>query len=340
MFLNNCWYIAAWSRDIERALVARTMLAENLVLYRQQDGAVVALEDACPHRKLPLSKGRLLGDIIECGYHGLQFDCSGNCVLAPTQSRIPPQASVRTYPTAEKYGFVWIWMGDPEHADESKIFEIPNFENPAWGKTDGGVLEIDCHYLWVTDNLLDPSHVAWVHQSSFGAPGTDDTPLRIKTLDDGVVVSRWISDQALPPYYAPLVKFEGNCDRLQHYEVRVPSVCINRSIFTPAGTGGQESELNDKAYVMVSYNFMTPIDENMTTYYWLQHYNNDPHDTVIAKQLNDGAVIAFNEDREILEAVHMGMKNTTTPKLDLALDAGSLRYRKILDGAIAKEQVS
>ena len=192
----------------------------------------------------------------------------------------------------------------------------------------------------MTDNLLDPSHVAWVHQSSFGAPGTDDTPLRIKTLDDGVVVSRWISDQAMPPYYAPLVKFEGNCDRLQHYEVRVPSVCINRSIFTPAGTGGQESELNDKAYVMVSYNFMTPIDENMTTYYWLQHYNNDPHDTVIAKQLNDGAVIAFNEDREILEAVHMGMKNTTTPKLDLALDAGSLRYRKILDGIISKERVS
>ena len=91
---------------------------------------------------------------------------------------------------------------------------------------------------------------------------------------------------------------------------------------------------------MVSYNFMTPINENMTTYYWLQHYNNDPHDTVIAKQLNDGAVTAFNEDREILEAVHAGMKNTTTPKLDLALDAGSLRYRKILDGIISKEKVS
>ena len=339
MFLNNCWYIAAWSRDIERALVARKMLAKNLVIYRQQDGSVVALEDACPHRKLPLSKGRLLGDVVECGYHGLQFDCLGNCVLVPTQSRIPPQARVRTYPAAEKYGFVWVWMGDPEHADESKIFEIPNFDNPAWGKTDGGVLEIACNYLWVTDNLLDPSHVAWVHRLSFSAPGTGDTPLQIKTFDEGVTVSRWICDQTLPPYYAPLVKFEGNCDRLQHYEVRVPSVCINRSIFTPAGTGRQESGLDENAYVMVSYNFMTPIDENMTMYYWLQHYNTDPHDTAIAKQLNDGALMAFNEDREVLEAVHTGMKNATTPKLDLGLDAGSLRYRKILDGAIAKEQV-
>jgi vanillate O-demethylase monooxygenase subunit len=338
LFLNNCWYIAAWSLDIEHALVARTILNKNLVLYRQQNGVVAILEDACPHRKLPLSKGRLLGDIVECGYHGLQFDCSGNCVLAPTQSSIPTQARVRTYPVLEKYGFVWVWMGDPANADESKIFDIPNFENPAWGKTDGGVLEIACHYLWVTDNLLDPSHVAWVHQSSFGGPGTGDTPLQIKTFDDGVVVSRWIYNQALPPYYAPLVKFDGNCDRLQHYEVRTPSVCINRSIFTPIGTGGQEAELDEKAYVMVSYNFLTPVDENTTAYYWLQHYNNDPHDTAIAKQLNDGAIMAFNEDRGILEAVHIGMKNMTTPKLDLGLDAGSLRYRKILDRAITKEQ--
>ena len=84
MFLKNTWYIAAWSRDIRDELVARTILSEAIVLFRNSDGAVVALEDACPHRKLPLSKGRILGDVVECGYHGLQFDCSGNCVVAPT----------------------------------------------------------------------------------------------------------------------------------------------------------------------------------------------------------------------------------------------------------------
>ena len=338
MFLTNCWYIAAWCRDVGRALVAHKIINQNLVFFRQQDGRIVALEDACPHRKLPLSKGRLLGDIVECGYHGMQFDCDGACVAVPTQDRIPPLARVRSYPVVEKWGFVWVWMGDPEQADEARIYQIQDYNNPAWGLTEGGTLEMACHYLWITDNLLDPSHVAWVHRSSFAAPGTGDTPLQVATLDDGVVVSRWIANQALPPYYAPLVKFEGNCDRLQHYEVRTPSVAINRSIFAPAGTGGNTGKLDDKAYIMVSYNFMTPIDDNHTRYFWLQHYNSDPHDKTIAKRLNDGAILAFNEDREILEGVHAGMQHRSTPNLNLGLDAGSLRYRKILDQAIAAEQ--
>ena len=338
MFLTNCWYIAAWSRDIEHALTVRKILNQTLVFYRQKDGSVVALEDACPHRKLPLSKGRLLGDVVECGYHGLQFDCSGNCVLAPTQERIPPTAKVRKFPVVEKWGFVWIWMGEVDQADEAKIFNIENFDNPLWGMTEGGTLNIQCHYLWLTDNLLDPSHVAWVHQTSFAAPGTEGVKLQQQTFDDGVVVSRWIYDQPLPPYYAPLVKFDGNCDRLQHYEVRAPSVCINRSIFTPAGSGGNPEKLPDEAYVMVSYNFMTPIDENSTTYYWLQGDYTDPDNAEIGKQINDGAIGAFNEDREILEAVHIGMKNAVSPNINLGLDAGSLHFRRMLAKAIAAEQ--
>ena len=127
MFLRNCWYIAGWSRDIVRSLTARKILNQNLVLYRQSDDTVVALEDACPHRKLPLSKGRLLGDIIECGYHGLQFDCSGSCVLAPTQNRIPPTAKVRHYPIIEKWGFVWVWMGEVDKAEDVNVYDIQKF---------------------------------------------------------------------------------------------------------------------------------------------------------------------------------------------------------------------
>jgi len=270
----------------------------------------------------------------------MQFEGSGNCVSIPTQDRIPPNARVRAYPVAEKWGLVWVWMGDVAQADESKIIDIPNYDSQGWGLTAGGQLEIDCHYLWLTDNLLDPSHVAWVHKTSFAAPGTDDTPLEIQSFDDGVAVSRWISDQPLPPYYAPLVKFEGNCDRLQHYEVRLPSVCINRGIYTPAGTGGDVDKLDERAYVMESYHFITPIDEDCTAYYWFQNYNTDADDAAVAERLNEGAITAFNEDREILEAVHLGMKARTTHNLNLGLDAGSLQFRKLLDKAIAAEQIA
>src|SRR3546814_1468158 len=76
MFLKNAWYVAANDHEIGRHLHATRILGEDIVLYRTLDGGVSAPEDACPHRKLPLSMGRLLDDTVECGYHGLVFDCS------------------------------------------------------------------------------------------------------------------------------------------------------------------------------------------------------------------------------------------------------------------------
>src|SRR5262249_52134625 len=147
------------------------------------------------HRKLPLSMGRRRGDHLVCGYHGLTFDHAGNCVACPTQTRIPAEAKVRSYPVAEKGGLVWIWMGNPAVADDSTLIEVENNDDPAWRLTMGGAMTFACNYLYLTDNLLDPSHVAWVHQTSFAASGTEDTPLRIEVKDDGVTVRRWILDQ-------------------------------------------------------------------------------------------------------------------------------------------------
>ena len=338
MFLKNCWYVAAWSKDIGRELKAETFLGENIVLYRQTDGTPVALEDACPHRKLPLSKGNLIGDVVECGYHGLKFDCSGKCTDSPTQRGMTPRrAVVKSYPVVDRYRFLWIWMGDPALADPDKIFPIENFDDDAWGKTDGGVMDIDCHYLWVCDNLLDPSHVAWVHVSSFAGAGTDHEPLDLQKTDRGVVVSRWISNKPPSPYYAKLVEFEGDCDRLQHYEMCMPAIGLNKSIYTPVGTGGYDSTPVDNTFINISYNFMTPIDEDRTRYFWFQHRNGRPNDPEVSKFMNDGARMAFIEDKEVLEEVHKGMKNAVTPHIDLGLDAGAKTFRLMLDRAIHAE---
>ena len=263
MYLRNAWYVAGWSSDFAQELKAETYLGERIVLYRAPDGTPAALEDACPHRKLPLSKGNLKGAAVECGYHGLTFDGTGACVAAPTQpGQIPPRAKVRSYPVADRYGLLWIWMGDPELADEADIFPIENFGNPAWGRTDGGVMDFDCNYLWIVDNLLDPSHVAWVHVSSFAGAGTDDGKLDVEKTERGVIVSRWIYDAPPSPYYASLLKFSGNCDRLQHYEMCFPAIALNMSVYTPPGTGGPGTPPVENTYVNVSYNFMTPIDED------------------------------------------------------------------------------
>lgn len=334
-FIRNTWYVAGRSEDFGRTLTPLTLLGERVVFYRASDGTPWALEDACPHRKLPLSMGNLHGDRVECGYHGLTFDGTGACVSAPTQGDpIPKRARVRSYPVADRYGFLWIWMGEES---PGPMLDIPNFYNQGWGRTDRGALQIGCNYLYVMDNLLDPSHVAWVHVTSFAGAGTDTRPLDIEDLDDGVIVSRWIMAEPAPPYYRDMLAFGDNTDRKQHYECRLPSTAINMSVYTRAGTGGPGVALPEDAYINISYNFITPVDADRSLYFWFQHRNTDPDNAQTNARMFEGATMAFNEDKAVLEAVHDGMKHRTTPYMNLGLDAGAMRFRAKVDKAIAAE---
>ncbi len=327
--VRNAWYVAGLSDEFGRMLAPRRLLGDGVVIYRREDGGPVALEDACPHRKLPLSMGQLDGDHVVCGYHGLTFDRAGACVAAPTQpNAIPKRAHVRSYPVEDCYGFLWIWMGS---GAPTPLFEIPHWDAPGWGATARGRMEIACNYLWVVDNLLDPSHVAWVHQSSFAGAGADDTPLEIEELPDGVIVSRWIMNQPAPPYYRDIFGLTGAVDRKQHYECRLPSIAINRSVYTPAGAGGRDAEPSPETLINNSYNFMTPIDADRTLYFWVQHRNQRADDAEVSSRMFEGATAAFLEDKAVLEAVHAGMADAQAPAINLGLDAGAMRFRRLVE---------
>lgn len=339
MFLENAWYVAALSADICRSPFAVKMVNQNVVLYRKLDGSVVALEDSCPHRRLPLSKGRVIDDTLECGYHGLRFDCSGACVDAPGTKHIPMSAVVRQYPAVEKYGMVWVWMGDSALAEPADIIEIKEWDDPNWGVNRGDAMEVACNYLYITDNLLDPSHVTWVHQSSFGSNDLVGVPLEVTEADNGITVWRWLRDIEVSPFYKKFVKFDGNCDRKQQYEMRYPAHAVIRAIFTPAGTGSDEGQLHPDVFLMDSYNFLTPIDEKTTRYFWFQLRNFSPNDETVSQIFNEDVRAAFNEDKEILEAVQIGMDAHGT-KLHLAADKGSLLFRRRMSDRIAAEKAA
>ncbi|MDQ2066053.1 aromatic ring-hydroxylating dioxygenase subunit alpha [Xinfangfangia sp. CPCC 101601] len=337
MYLYNAWYVAAWDHEIGQALTPVRMLDQPIVLYRTSAGKVAALEDACPHRKLPLSKGRLLGDQVECGYHGLTFDASGTCTRVPGAERIPHRACVRSYPVEERYGLVWVWMGEAALADPAKIFHVDHWEDPTWGINRGDAMTLKCNYLYMSDNLLDPSHVAWVHRSSFAGAGTDEVALNTDVGEKGVTVWRWMMDTPPAPFYAQFLKFQGNCDRKQHYEVHWPSHAIIRAIFSPAGTGGEGQPLHRDSFVMDSYNFMTPVSATETRYYWFQMRNFAPKDAEVSARFATSVRGAFEEDRVVLEAVQEGMDAMLTPNLDLAIDLGPMRFRARLRKMIEAE---
>ena len=126
-------------------------------MYRQSDNSIAALEDRCPHRQLPLSKGIRVGDDLQCGYHGMTFDCSGRCVRIPGQDNIPATAYVERYATVEKHNIVFIWMGDADKADLSKVFDMPQFHDAGWHAHQGDALHLKANYLNVAENLVDPA---------------------------------------------------------------------------------------------------------------------------------------------------------------------------------------
>jgi len=212
MFLKDFWYVAGFPEEFDQKLVARTFLNENVVLFRASDGAMVALEDRCAHRRLPLSMGRLDNDAITCGYHGLVFDCSGKCIKVPGQERIPKSARVRSYPVVDMHGYVWIWMGDPKSADEKTIPDFSPLSDPSLGRHRIG-LHIEGNYKLIMDNLLDLSHLPYVHGTTTGNPPiAEQATVLNERHGDTVLVMRWAKNVAPSRTFAEFGEYDENID--------------------------------------------------------------------------------------------------------------------------------
>ncbi len=198
-FVRNAWYVAGWSKNFGRELTPLTIMDDDIVIYRTEAGEAVALTDECPHKRLPLSMGRLKGDAVECGYHGMTFGCDGKCVRVPGQSNLPSSAWVRAYPLHERHGIVWIWMGEAEKADPDLVFDMPEFTDPNWAPHHGDALELESNYLPVADNLCDPAHVSFVHPTTLGNPACEEVPIDCTREGRTVITWRWIRPPSTTP---------------------------------------------------------------------------------------------------------------------------------------------
>jgi vanillate O-demethylase monooxygenase subunit len=161
-FPRNQWYVAAGQAELGPKLLHRKLLGEAVVMYRTKEGRPVALSDWCPHRGFPLSKGTLVNDVIRCGYHGMSYDESGRCVHVPTQTTIPRQMQVKSYPLVERWLWTWIWMGDPQKADPALI---PNtgYEDGDFHNSFHFCFPIDGNFQLLHENVLDATHVSYLH---------------------------------------------------------------------------------------------------------------------------------------------------------------------------------
>ena len=337
-FIQNCWYVAGWSTAFQYSLSKRKILNENIVLYRKKSGEIVAFLDVCPHRKLPLSEGRLTGDAIECGYHGLTFDCSGKCIRVPGQDDVPSSLQVvKVFPTEERMNMVWIWMGDPELANTDDIYDLPQYHDSRWSVAHGDGLHYHSNYLLLADNLCDPSHVSFVHKSTLGNEGSEDIPIETRWEDNCVITHRWINDSEPIPLFKKFGGFSGNVDRWHYYYYYAPNIAIIDFGSADAGTGAHTGGGSNRIQIFACH-FMTPVNEEETIDYWLHVKNFVPDSPEIDKAMSDQFRIAFAEDKHILEHCQREeMAGHEWRPIRLAIDKGPNRMRKIVRDLIALE---
>ena len=329
-FALNAWYPIAWSHEVIRGLSTRRVLGEDLLLYRMTDGKVAALEDACPHRLAPLSLGRLRGDTVECGYHGLTFNCSGSCVQAPGMQRPPSSAQVRSFPVAESMGMVWVWMGQPEKANASEVFHLPQYDDPSYSVIRGDALPVAANYLSLADNLCDPTHVVYVHQTTLASAGGQETRVENERQGNRVVTWRWVIDGPLIPIFQGLKDFGGNVDRWHYYHYHAPSVAVIDFGSAKTGTGAFEGNRDD-CIQMYACHFLTPVDQRTCVQHWLC-IKNSPSDPVVDERLLTSLRFAFNEDKLVLEAIQRNEdKSRQWNRTTLSLDASSIKMRRIVE---------
>lgn len=332
VFVRNAWYVAAWAKEVDRQLLERRLLGEPIVLYRKTDGTPVALLDRCAHKLLPLSMGKLVGDNLQCGYHGMEYDCSGRCVRIPGQERIPPSAKVRSFPVVERDNAIWIWMGDPALADPTRIHAIRNRDTPGWAVIDGQYLLYDTDYLNVVENLQDPAHTTYVHAGSIGNPSASEVPVKVEQpAPDHVLAWRWTNDAPPPPIDRKVGGFTGLTDRCQYYHFFAP--CVSRVDVVTMNAGQEHSEENmDKGLRAFSYKFLTPQTERTTHFFWMHVRNYGVGDDVLDATLTEGMSRTFEEDNGILRAVQREQDGTGVRQMTwLAIDAAPSRARKMIE---------
>ncbi|WP_126174014.1 aromatic ring-hydroxylating dioxygenase subunit alpha [Altericroceibacterium xinjiangense] len=221
---RNGWYVAAFCNEIGEDLLSRWILNQPVVLYRTSTGEAVAVEGRCPHRHFPLGESKRVGDAIQCGYHGITFGADGKCTFVPSQQTIPGVYSIKSYPLVERGLWAWIWPGDPEQADEALIPDMTDigFDLPGYTAIPCHSLHVEGRYQLLNDNLLDLTHLGYLHAPSIGTPDDAATPEVREVSARKISSKRYMYGTPQTPFMQERNAFDGKIDRVSGMDFHLP----------------------------------------------------------------------------------------------------------------------
>ena len=341
-FIRNLWYVAAWSHELDGTRpIGRVIIGEPVVLYRKQDGAVVALEDRCPHRHAPLSLGRIEGDGLKCMYHGLTFNAAGVCTGGPGPTVVPPGTAARTFPVVERWNWIWVWTGDPAAADPDAIPQVHDPADPPWAMR-SDAMDYAADYQLIHDNLCDLSHLDFTHETTLGAATGSKWAggeFKISPIDDGLLFERWFLDHRLAPGVATRV------DSWKVYRFVLPGLFLMETRAFPVGTAA----ISDMGPPGIPHLFrrleqqaVTPVGPGRSRYL----YASGVEAQLATPAGLDGRIdlinAAFAEDKRMIEA-QQKIWDLTPPERQKAFipqDKAPAHFRRLVARRIAEEQAA
>ncbi len=341
MLIYNSWYVAAEPHELDSGPLARTILNMPVVLFKTESGKVAALEDRCPHRFVPLSLGKVVGENIQCGYHGAQFGVTGAFQLVPGQNTVP-NSCVKRYPTTEKHGYIWIWMGAPELSSDTS--SIPEFfyrgDHPGWDGGYGHFESIQAGYGLINDNLFDITHAEYVHPGSFGGEemrfyrrlqegddfvdqnttfsvGARNITFRVRSLnmEAGGPFYRWMVSTSLGVEH-----YAGKVDLDMQVDWGAPSYTSFLLNSRPSGKTPAEGAQ------VCNMHAVTPETETSSHYFYRSVKNYGGEELV--GLFMDGVKAIFDQDKPILEAQQRNIGDQDVFSMKSVSFAGDLLYRK------------
>jgi phenylpropionate dioxygenase-like ring-hydroxylating dioxygenase large terminal subunit len=340
-FLRNTWYVAAWDNEVPHdALFQRTLLNESVLFFRDDAGVVQAISNRCPHRFAPLHMGKRVANGVQCPYHGLQFNGSGKCTGNPHgEGKIPSAAVVKSYPVVEKYSAIWIWMGEAAQADAASIpdFSCMDPEHFYVGKR---YLHARANYVLETDNIMDLSHIQYLHPGTLGSEGVSEAITSVKQVGNTVFSNRQTVAEIMPDYLYTAMGFPHGEPVDRWIDVRWDAPANMLLNAGAVATGGERSA--GKTFPLP--HLFTPETEK-STHYWFSFCmpkSMGEFGKQVAEEQVQGLSIPFtNEDLPMLEAQQQMMGDADFWSLKPVLlpgDAGAVRARRVLDNLIAAEQ--
>ncbi len=323
--LRGHWYIACRTNQLATKPLARTILGESLVVFRDAEGAAGVLADRCPHRNLALSRGVVTADGLRCAYHGWTWAVDGHCTKIPSSCGGSCEAiRVKSFVVREQQGFVWVWMPSVESPTPSgPPLLFPNFEQSGWRHFvmerafEGGAFHC-------VENFLDVPHTAHVHRGLFRGEESKEIEIEITSGADWIE-AEFLGEERMDSWIGRLlVPKDGKIRHVDRFQL-------------PYVTRVDYQMSDRRRYVVMSQ--CTPETGNRTRVFTYLAFRFAPFGALIKLVFQPFAGVILNQDVKIIEQQTKDIERSGGAKfLYHETDAIARGIRDLIDGVSLAER--